>query len=96
MREMKRKNINICRILRKKPTDAERKLWKILRNRRFSGVKFRRQFPVGRYRLDFYCPEYKIGIEADGRQHYEDKGRIKDEIRTKELSGLGVEVFKIQ
>ncbi len=74
MRGMKRNNIEKCRRLRKEQTDAERKLWSILRNRQLSGVKFRRQFPIGRYMLDFYSPEHKLGIEADGGQHYEDKG----------------------
>jgi len=92
--EMKRKNVAKCRKLRKNQTDAERKLWSILRNRQLSGAKFRRQFSVGRYILDFYSPEYKLGIEADGGQHYEDKGRRRDEIRTKELSGLGVQILR--
>jgi very-short-patch-repair endonuclease len=65
-----------------------------LRNRQLAGVKFRRQFSVGRYILDFYSPEYRLGIEADGGQHYEDKGRRRDEIRAKELSGLGVQILR--
>ncbi|MEW6418931.1 MAG: DUF559 domain-containing protein [Nitrospirota bacterium] len=62
---MKRNNVDKCRKLRKNQTDAEKKLWALLRNRQVSGVKFRRQFSVGRYILDFYCPEYRVGIEAD-------------------------------
>ena len=62
---MKRNNIGICRGLRRNQTDAEKKLWNILRNRQLSGFKFRRQFSIGKYVLDFYCPTYKIGIEAD-------------------------------
>ncbi len=92
--KMKRPNIDRCRDLRKNQTDAERKLWSILRNRQLAGTKFRRQFAIGRYILDFYSPEYKLGIEADGGQHYEDKGRLKDEQRSKELSQLGVEVIR--
>jgi very-short-patch-repair endonuclease len=53
---MKRNNVDKCRKLRKNQTDAEKKLWKILRNRQLGEVKFRRQFSVGRYILDFYCP----------------------------------------
>jgi very-short-patch-repair endonuclease len=49
-----------------------------------AGGKFRRQFSVGRYILDFYSPEHKLGIEADGSQHYEDKGMERDEIRSKD------------
>jgi very-short-patch-repair endonuclease len=43
---------------------------------------------VGRYILDFYSPEYRLGIEADGGQHYEDKGRQRDKLRTEELSRI--------
>jgi very-short-patch-repair endonuclease len=44
--------------------------------------------------LDFYCPEYRIGIEADGGQHYENGGRTRDELRTNELNNLGVEIIR--
>jgi len=65
-----------------------------LRNRQLAGAKFRRQFSVGRYILDFYCPEYRLGIEADGGQHYGDQGRQREELRTKELSKVGVELIR--
>ena len=91
---MKRNNIEKCRRLRKNQTDAEYKLWSILRNRQLSGVKFRRQFPIGRYILDFYSPEYKLGIEADGGQHYEDKGKEQDGSRTRELAKDGVKIVR--
>ena len=92
---MDRNNIQNCRKLRKEQTDAERKLWLILRNRQLSGVKFRRQFSVGRYVLDFYSPEYKLGIEIDGGKHYEDKGKREDDFRTIELAkqGIGISRF---
>ena len=91
---MKRNNIKKCRNLRKNQTDAERKLWLMLRNRQLAGVKFRRQFSIDRYILDLYSPEYKVGIEADGGQHYEDKGRKRDELRTRELSKRGVQILR--
>ena len=94
MRGMKRNNIKKCRNLRKNQTDAEKKLWAILRNRQVSGTKFKRQFSIGRYILDFYSPEYKLGIEADGGGHYEDRGRQRDKLRTRELSRLGVEILR--
>ena len=65
-----------------------------MRNRQLSGAKFRRQFSIGRFILDFYCPECRVGIEADGGQHYEDKGRQRDELRTTELSKIGVEIIR--
>ncbi len=91
---MKRRNIDKCRDLRKNQTDAEQKLWSLLRNRQLAGVKFRRQFSVGSYILDFYCPEYGIGIEADGGQHYEDSCRKYDRIREKELNKLGIIIIR--
>jgi very-short-patch-repair endonuclease len=60
-----------ARDLRSRMTDAEALLWMLLRNRRIAGAKFRRQHPEGRYILDFYCDEKKLGIELDGGQHGE-------------------------
>lgn len=93
MRGMKRKHIERCRRLRKNQTDAENKLWSMLRNRQLQGVKFRRQFSIDRYILDFYCPEYKLAIEADGGQHYYN-GKKRDEIRSKILSTYEIEILR--
>src|SRR6266852_5901992 len=57
------------RQLRHKPTDAERKLWSVLRARQMAGYKFRRQHPFGDYILDFVCLEARLVIEVDGGQH---------------------------
>jgi very-short-patch-repair endonuclease len=92
--KMKRKYIERCRSLRKNQTEAEKKLWSILRNRQLHGVKFRRQFSLGKYILDFYSPEYNLGIEADSSQHYKDEGRRRDEQRTNDLSNLGVHILR--
>ncbi len=83
-----------CRFLRKNQTDAESKLWSLLRNRQLAKVKFRRQFPIDRYILDFYSPEYKLGIEADGESHFGDKGKVKDELRTGKLAGYGIQILR--
>ncbi len=58
-----------ARTLRKVMTDAERLLWRNLRNRHMGGHKFRRQHPVGSYVVDFVCMEKKVVIELDGGQH---------------------------
>jgi len=91
---MKRNNIEKCRDLRKNQTDAEKKLWAVLRNGQMAGTKFRRQFSVGRYILDFYSPKWRVGIEADGGGHYEDRENQRDKLRTKELSILGIEMLR--
>jgi very-short-patch-repair endonuclease len=58
--------IERARRLRKKSTWAEKALWRMLRNERFSGCKFRRQHPFGEYTLDFYCAEARLVLETDG------------------------------
>jgi very-short-patch-repair endonuclease len=93
--KIKRKNIDKCRKLRRSQTEAEKKLWSIFRNRQLAGGKFRRQFSVGSFILDFYSPEFKLGVEADGGQHYEDKGKERDEMRARELSKLGVRNLEV-
>lgn len=63
----------LARELRKSMTDAERKLWRGLRLRQMSGYKFRRQFPLGHYIVDFVCLEARLIIEVDGGQHADEK-----------------------
>ena len=63
-----------ARAMRQSVTDAERKLWYALRDRRMQTVKFRRQTPVGPYIADFLCIEHKLVVEADGSQHAENPG----------------------
>ena len=80
--------------MRKNQTDAEKKLWKILQDRQLNNAKFRRQFSICGYILDFYCPQYKLGIEADGGQHFENKGELKDKARTEKLLQKGVKIIR--
>ncbi|MDA0815849.1 MAG: DUF559 domain-containing protein [Chloroflexi bacterium] len=58
-----------ARQLRRVSTDAERRLWSILRSRQVGGHKFRRQQPIGPFIVDFVCPEQRVIIEADGDGH---------------------------
>ena len=68
-----------ARVLRARLTDAERKLWYALRDRRFAGTKFRRQVPIGPYVADFLCYGARLVIELDGGQHAEStKDRRRD------------------
>ena len=60
-----------ARQLRKNSTDAENRLWQYIRNRQLGGRKFRRQFPVGRYIVDFVCIELSLIAEIDGGHHTE-------------------------
>lgn len=80
------------RKLRRNMTDAERKLWKMLRGSQMCGVKFRRQHPFENYILDFVSLEKKIVIEVDGGQHQE--SMTEDRIRTKMLERAGFRVLR--
>jgi very-short-patch-repair endonuclease len=81
------------RRLRRDMTDAERKLWSLLRNNRL-GVRFRRQVPYDLYILDFYSVKAKLVIEVDGGQHFTPRGKRRDEIRDADLRGDGLEVLR--
>jgi very-short-patch-repair endonuclease len=72
-------------------TDAERKLWYALRDRRLQGAKFRRQAPVGPFIVDFLCVSKKLAIEADGSQHAESR---RDIARDKWLAENGYRVLR--
>lgn len=72
-------------------TDAEALLWRLLRDRRIEGAKFRRQHPMGRYILDFYCVEKKLCIELDGGQHSDAAGY--DVQRDQWLNKQGIRVL---
>jgi radical SAM superfamily enzyme YgiQ (UPF0313 family) len=81
-----------ARDLRSHQTDAEQLLWGILRAKHFLGLKFRRQHPVGRYILDFYCDELKLAVELDGGQHADQQAY--DDSRSEFLSAQGIEVLR--
>jgi very-short-patch-repair endonuclease len=67
-----------ARAMRREPTEAERKLWYALRDRRMQSLKFRRQAPIGSYIVDFLCVAQKLIVEVDGSQHVES---FRDEAR---------------
>jgi very-short-patch-repair endonuclease len=55
--------------MRHEQTEAEKTLWRLLRDRRLSEMKWRRQFPLGDYIVDFACLDHRIIVECDGAQH---------------------------
>ena len=77
----RRELIDARRQLRKNGETSEAVLWKCLKSRQILGYKFRRQFSVGSYILDFYCPEVKLCIELDGAGHYTLDGAYYDRQR---------------
>ena len=83
-----------ARELRLRTTEAEQKLWSLLRNRQLKGKKFRRQHAIANYVSDFYCNESKLVIELDGSFHTEAETKEYDKSRTNLLNELGITVLR--
>ena len=84
------------RELRKNMTPQERKLWTYLRKRTINNLKFRRQYPIDMYIVDFICHEKMLIIEIDGGQHNEIDNREYDNKRTEYLESLGFYVLRFE
>jgi len=80
-----------ARALRESMTDAEQKLWRMLRDRRLEGSKFRRQVPVGPYVADFLSFQHRLVVEADGGQHAES---ARDAVRDAYFAANGFRVLR--
>ncbi len=91
-KKVSRQTMNRVRNLRCNFTDAEKKLWNNLRNRRLQGFKFKRQYPIDPYIIDFICLEARLVIEVDGGQHAE-KGAY-DEKRDAFLREKGFSILR--
>jgi very-short-patch-repair endonuclease len=83
-----------AKTLRANSTDAERKLWSRLRDRRLLGFRFVRQQPIGPFIADFACREADLVIELDGSQHAEDDAVQYDARRTAILAEHGYQVLR--
>lgn len=82
-----------ARVLRKDMTPEERHLWYDFR--RLYPVRFLRQKVIDAYIVDFYCSRARLVIELDGSQHYEEKGLLKDKIRTGKIENRNLTVLRI-
>ena len=87
-------NFERARELRQSKTEAEEKLWELLRNRQLKGKKFRRQHPMAGYILDFYCHECKLAVELDGYHHRSKEQKEYDAARTKILNEIDITVVR--
>lgn len=83
------------RQLRQDQTYAEKVMWSQLRNRLFLGIKFKRQYSVDNYVIDFYAPELKLAIELDGTIHNEPEQIEYDKIRQAQIEKLGIKFIRI-
>ena len=86
--------IQLARNLRKNSTKQELILWKLLRNDGMKNLKFKRQYPIGNYIVDFICKEKWLIIELDGGQHNEPDNILYDEERTNYLNSRGYRVLR--
>lgn len=73
---------------------AEAMLWSVLKGRKMLGCKFRRQYGVGSYQIDFYSAELKLAIELDGESHYVGNAQERDSQRQKFIESLGIRVLR--
>jgi len=85
--------IKLAQKMRKNLTPCEEILWDKLKEKRLNGCKFRRQHPVYRYILDFYCHEKKLAIEVDGNIHINQYDQ--DEFRDKYLESIGIKTIRV-
>jgi very-short-patch-repair endonuclease len=83
-----------ARALRQRQTEAEQKLWSLLRNKQLKGKKFRRQHAIADYVADFYCNECKLAIELDGNVHVGRESKEDDRRRSSSLNELGITVLR--
>jgi very-short-patch-repair endonuclease len=88
----KREAIERARRLRRGQTQAEAALWRVLRNRRLDGFKFRRQVVIDRYIVDFACVDARLVVEVDGHSH--GARTAADAVRTRALEACGYQVIR--
>jgi len=83
------------RELRRNQTDAEHQAWHLLRGRRTLGLKFHRQYPIGKYVVDFYCFDIRLAIELDGGPHSQPSQQARDASKEDYLRQIGIRVLRV-
>lgn len=84
---------HVRKALRNAPTLGEEILWKYLKGSRL-GMKFRRQYGVGNYVVDFYCASARLAVELDGASHDGPEAQLYDDVRQKDIESLGIRVIR--
>lgn len=90
--DLKQKILQFARSMRKNPTRSEAMLWQELRGKKFNGIKFRRQQPIGPFIVDFYAPSIRLVIEIDGNIHLQQQDA--DQSRQMILESLGLNILR--
>jgi very-short-patch-repair endonuclease len=84
-----------ARKLRSAMTTAEQRAWWLLRDRNLLGMKFRRQHPIGKFVVDFYCQQSRLAVELDGSIHAQPSRARKDSAKDAYLTRLGIRVLRL-
>jgi very-short-patch-repair endonuclease len=82
--------------LRNNSTPAESAMWELLRAGRLDGTKWRRQYSIGKYIVDFYCPKARLCVELDGDTHFTMQGDLYDLERTEYINSLGISILRFE
>ena len=82
------------RLLRKNSSKAEILIWERLKGKQVLGYKFRRQYSVGAYVIDFYCPALKLAVEIDGDSHFQEEAEDNDKQRQAFIESFGVRFLR--
>ena len=84
------------RKLRQNQTNAEELVWRYLRNKQMLGYKFKRQYSVNHFVIDFYCPELKLAVEVDGASHNNLEQQEYDIQRQKYMESFNIKFVRIK
>ena len=88
--------IRFARLLRRRMTPPELRLWAVLRGRSLADLRFRRQHPVGSFVVDFYCVEAKLAVEVDSEGHWRGDQPLMDARRDAWCARRGIETLRIE
>ena len=90
----KNSEIEKRRLLRQNITKAEKLIWNKIRDRQLENCKFRRQYSVDRFVIDFYSAELKLGIEIDGESHFQEGAAEYDQARQEFMESVGIKFIR--
>jgi very-short-patch-repair endonuclease len=88
----KHREVQKRKFLRNHATKAERILWRYLKNSQLENTKFRRQYSIDQFVIDFYCPDIKLAIELDGSSHFSKDQFPYDIEREKYIKSFGIKI----